>query len=334
MDKVICFGSAGKDVFFPTDEGRIIETPEDLLSQKKIAFELGAKVRVKDRQESLGGVAANVAVGLSRLGIETLCASAIGDDELGDWTRKKLQENKVNVDLVMINQGRKSDFSAIVVDATTADRVIFTNYTSSGDFKLNEENTKPADWFFIGDIHGKWEDQMEKIFTLAKDGDKKVAFNPREAGIQEDAPEIIEAIGLSEIVFVNKDEAIEIVSNMHVDADPENVNDEKYLIEKLKSLEPKIVVLTDGTRGAWASDGEHLFHAEAMRVAAVDSTGAGDSFTSSFLAAYIKGKSLRECLQWGIANSASEVQKYGAIEGLLNEEEILEKAKDIEAKEL
>lgn len=334
MDKVICFGSTGKDVFFPTNEGKIIETPEDLLSQKKIAFELGAKVKVGERRESLGGCAANVAVGMARLGVESLCASSVGDDEIGVWAKKELQENNVKTDLITINEGRKSDFSAIVVDEATADRVIFTNYTSSGESKLDGQKTSEAGWFFISDIHGKWEDYIEEIFEKAKNENKKVAFNPREAGIREDAPEVIEAIGLCEIVFVNKDEAIEIVTNMHVDADPENIKDEKFLIEKLKSLEPKVVVLTDGTRGAWASDGERFFHAEALKVNAVDSTGAGDSFTSAFLAAYMKSKSLRECLQWGIANSASEVQCYGAIEGLLKEDEIMEKMKEVEAKEL
>lgn len=334
MNKVICFGSAGKDIFFPTSEGKIIETPEELTSQKKIAFELGAKVKIKERYESLGGCAANVAVGLSKLGVEVGCASSVGNDDIGILVKEELEKNKVNADLILVEENRKSDFSAIVVDESSAERVIFTNKNSSG--KLNLDNLKniEADWFFISDIYGKWEDQMEAIFEEAKNRNIRVAFNPREAGIQEDSSEIIEAIGLSEIVFVNKDEAIEIVSNMHVDADPENVTQEKYLIEKLSSLEPKIVVLTDGMRGAWVSDGEHLFHAEAQKVKAVDSTGAGDSFTSAFLAAYVKGKSLTECLQWGIANSAAEVQQYGAINGLLTEAEIVEKLTEAEVKEV
>ena len=212
--------------------------------------------------------------------------------------------------------------------------ILFTNKNSSGKFNLDDPKTSEADWFFISDIHGKWEGQMEAIFEKAKTENKKVAFNPREASIREDSAEIIEAIGLCELVFVNKDEAVEIVTNMHVDADPENVRDEKFLLEKLGSLEPKVIVLTDGTRGAWVSDGARIFHAKAGKVQAVDSTGAGDSFTSAFLAAHIKGKELSECLKWGIANSANEVQFYGAIEGLLTEDKMLEKIGGIEAEEV
>ncbi len=81
--KIICIGSSSKDIFFPTDEGVILETPEDLTSQRKIAFELGAKFRAEDRYEALGGCAANVAAGLARIGFETEYYTKIGDDDLG-----------------------------------------------------------------------------------------------------------------------------------------------------------------------------------------------------------------------------------------------------------
>lgn len=334
MDKVICFGSVGKDVFFPTSEGSVIETPEDMMSQKKITFELGAKVKVKDRHESIGGVAANVAIGLKRLGVEALCNSAVGGDEIGIWVKERLREEGMEINIISTNVERMSDFSAIVVDEKTADRVIFTNYTSSGDFHLDKEKVSDAGWFFIGDIHGKWEEQMERIFELAKSENKKVIFNPRGVAIQEDPQEIIEAIGLCEILIVNKDEAIEIVSNMHVDSDPQNINDEKFLLNKLRSLEVKIVVLTDGKRGAWAADGEKVFHVEAQEVPALDSTGAGDSFTSAYLAAHIRGKDAKEGLKWGIANSASVVRHYGATPGLLTEREMLNKTEEVGVEEI
>ena len=334
MGKILCLGSAGKDIFFPTDEGKIIDTPEDITAQKKIAFELGAKIKVKDRHESLGGCAANIATALSKLGVESVCVSTVGGDATGDWICEELKKNKVGADLISVEKDKKSDMSAIIVDAKSADRVIFTSRTSSGELKLEAEKTKIADWFFVSDIHGKWEESLEKIFELAKAENKKVAFNPREAGIQEDAAEIIEAIGLCEVVFVNKDEAIEIVSHMEKEIDPKNLNDEKFLLEKLFSLEPKMVALTDGLRGAWAYDGKNVLYVPAQKVPAVDSTGAGDSFSSGFLAAYIKGKDMGECLQWGIVLSSSVVQHYGAIEGLLKEEEILEKIKDIKVEKI
>jgi sugar/nucleoside kinase (ribokinase family) len=334
MSKVLCLGSAGQDIFFPTDEGKIIDTPEDLESQKKIAFELGAKVKVVQRHESLGGCAANAAAALARLGVASFCASSLGDDAIGVSVKEELKKENVNVDLMKISAGCKSDLSAIVVDENSGERTIFTNKSSGGSLDLDADKVREIDWFFVSDIYGKWEDELENIFELAESENKKVAFNPREAGIHEDAAEIIEAIGLCEILFVNKDEAIEIVSNMHGDANPENVKEEKYLLDKLKSLEVEIVVITDGTRGAWTTDGQNTFYAPALITKALDTTGAGDAFASAFLAAYIKGKDIEECLRWGIIESANEVQFYGAIEGLLKEEEILEKAGNVKMEKL
>lgn len=331
MDKILCVGSACKDIFFPTAEGKIIETPEDLMSQKKIAFELGTKYKIENACEALGGCAANVASGLAKLGINSGCASGVGDDAIGTWILSEIQKNAVNGDMMVIQKNRKSDLSAIIVDTNSADRIIFSNKNSSGDLNLDAEKIRDIKWIFIGDIHGRWEDQLEMIMQLAKSEGKRIAFNPREVNIHEDTVEIIQAISLCEVVFVNKDEAIEIVSHMKVKEKitDENLNSEKFLLEKLISLEPKVAVITDGRRGAWASDGKNIIYSPALEVKAVDSTGAGDAFSTGFLAAQMKGKEISECLKWGIANSSSEVQFYGSIEGLLDEEKIIKKAEEV-----
>ena len=61
MQRILCVGSASKDIFFSTSEGVILQTPDDIRSQSKVAFELGGKVRSRVRVEAVGGVAANVA---------------------------------------------------------------------------------------------------------------------------------------------------------------------------------------------------------------------------------------------------------------------------------
>ena len=334
MNKIICFGSAGKDIFFPTGEGKIIETSEELESQRKIAFELGSKIRINDRFEALGGCAANVSVGMRRLDLEASCISNVGSDLIGNWVIEELRKNEVTVDFMKIEEGRMSDLSAIIVDEKSADRVIFTNKNSSGKLNLNKEIAKNADWFFISDVHGEWEQQVESIVDLALSENKKIAFNPREVYIKENPKEIIETISKCEIVFLNKDEAIEIISSLGKNFSKDDLNSEFFLLGELKNIGSKVVALTDGENGAWATEGEKVFFAKSLKVPAVDSTGAGDAFCSGFLSAHIKEKEIFECLKWGIANSAHEVQYYGAIEGLLREEEILEETKKVEVEEI
>lgn len=334
MSKVLCIGSACKDIFFPTNEGTVAETPEDLLSQRKITFELGAKYQINQRHESLGGCAANVAAGLARLGIKTACAASVGGDVEGIWIREEMKKNKVDLDFMKVQKEKRSDLSAIIVDKESSDRTIFSNKNSSGDLDLSADKVKEAQWFFIGDIHGKWEEQLEGIIQLAKDENKKIAFNPRESNIHDDPAEVIQAISLCEIVFLNKDETLEVVSRMEKDIPKEKLNDEKFLLEKIKSLQPTVAVITDGKRGAWVALRDKFFFAPGLPVEAKDTTGAGDSFSSGFLSAYILGKSPEECLKWGTANSASVVERFGAIAGLLNQEEISAKAEKAKVEEI
>ena len=54
----------------------------------------------------------------------------------------------------------------------------------------------------------------------------------------------------------------------------------------------------------------------------VETTGAGDAFSSGFLAGYFYHEDLKMALDWALKNSASVVSKMGAIEGLLTREQI------------
>lgn len=326
MNLVICIGSACKDVFFPTAEGKIIETPEDILSKQKIEFELGAKYKIENRYEALGGCAANVAAGLSRLGISAQCYSHIGNDYIADWILTELKKNKVKTDLITKDKNLPSDMSAIVVDKKTGERVIFSNQKANGNLEIIPEKLKNTEWIFIGDLHGNWQHHIDLIFETARENKIKLAYNPRQSNIHDDAKKVIEKIAGAEILFVNKDEAIEIV----LSANNKKIDDEKYLLQELKKLSAKIVVITDGARGAWASDGKETFFVPGLKVPAIDSTGAGDAFSSGFLGAHIKGKKIDECLKWGIINSSNEVRFYGAIEGLLREEEIAKRVGNVE----
>lgn len=334
MNKIICIGSSCKDIFFPTSEGVITETPEDVLSQKKISFELGAKYKIEERYEALGGCAANVASGLSRLGVETACYSHIGDDQAAQWIKNELE--KIGVDTSLISQEKNcpSDMSAIIVDKNSADRVIFSNQKANSFLEINPQEINETGWYFIGDLHGDWEKDLGIVFDVAEKNSINVSWNPRQANIHDNVKRIIEFIPKTKILLLNKDESMEIVSNLGEKCSAEEINQEEFLAKKLFEFGSKIVVITDGIRGAWAYDGNEFLFVPGIKVNAVDSTGAGDSFGSGFLAAHIKGKNIKECLEWGIANSSNVVQFYGAIEGLMGEDEIIKAIDKIKVEEI
>lgn len=323
MKEVICIGSACKDIFFPTQEGNITETPEDLLSQKKITFELGAKYKIEKRYEALGGVAANVAVGLSRLGISTACYSNVGDDYISSWIKDQLHENKVDISLISNSLNTSSDLSSIIVDKKSGERVIFTNQPANGLLEIEENKLKKTEWFFLGDLHGDWEADLDNIVDIAKKNNIKIANNPRQVNIHDNPKKVLEIISACNVVFLNKDEAIELLNNSDNNYAVNDLNDEEFLIKNFLEFGPEAVAITDGIRGAWAGDKENIYHTEIIKVHAIETTGAGDAFSSGFFAAYLKEKNIEECLRWGIANGCKSVEHYGAIEGLLGEEDII-----------
>jgi len=322
MHKIICIGSTSKDIFFPTREGIILDTPNEITSQKKISFELGAKYQVLERFEALGGCAANVAQGLTKLGVQSECYSKIGDDEMGKWIKKTLVAGGVGTAALEIETACKSDLSMIIVDIETGERTIFSDRDANNKLTIIPEKFNGAHWIFISSLNGDWQEHLREILYIAKEKNIYVAFNPGQKNIKTDLPEVSNAITACEIFFVNKDEAIEIVSGLGEYVVSELLENEEHLTKVLYRLGPKIVVITDGERGAWCYDGVSLLHCKALLRKSIDSTGAGDAFVSGFFAAHLKGLDIVTSLKWGIANSSSVVTEYGGQKGLLDENQI------------
>lgn len=329
MAKLICIGSSTKDVIFPINDGAVVETPEDLEAQRKIIFELGAKYQLSSgRHESVGGCAANVACGLARLGIETFCCTRVGADQSGEWIKSELEKNGVATGLVQTDGDCQSDLSFILAHIPSEDRIIFSDRDANERLEVLPEAIAGtgSEWIFASSLNGNgkesWEEKLDRILQMVQADGLKLIFNPGQKNIKKNPQKIAEAVSRSRMLIVNKDEAIEIVEKTG-EYGADSLNDEKFLAEKLGSLGAQTVALTDGPRGAWGFDGQDFRHIEARKEKVADTLGAGDAFSSGFIAARIKGKSLEESLRWGIANSSSVVNFYGGVAGLLDEEKIL-----------
>jgi len=317
---VICIGSASKDIFFPTDEGVIIETPEDITAKQKIAFELGGKYRVRDRFEAVGGVAANVSVGLARLGYTVAPYSCVGADEIGSFVLDSFRKERVVTDLMNTLEDAKTDLSAIIVMTQNGERTIFHNRDANERLVVTREKLKNTEWLFVSALNGDWKKNLETILTVQQERGIKLAVNPGQHNIKDDPKRVFEILSHVDVLLLNKDEAIELLLQSVPRPTDTELNDELFLLEKLHAAGAKLIGMTDGKRGAWGYDGTEYWHCPIhTRSAVVDSTGAGDAFGSGFFAAHLAGKTLPEALQYGMINSGSVVGFYGAIEGLLTE---------------
>lgn len=323
MSQIICVGSVAKDIFFPTAEGEFFDTPEDVTAQRKVAFEAGAKYQIEDRYEALGGVAANTSVGLARLGVSVSCYGATGDDDIGSWIRGEFEREHVDMRLLESFRGVKSDLSAILVFTKDGDRTIFYNRDSAERFRVEATKLSGASWVMMSALNGDWKENMRETLSGTKRAGARLAMNPGQRNMQDDPGLVLEAVAASDILFLNKDEAIELVLHIDRGASREHLNAESFLLAALSRVGAKTIALTDGMRGAWGYDGREMFHAMALHPSrGTETTGAGDSFGSAFLAAILSEKNLPEALSWGMINGASVIRFYGAIEGLLRRGEI------------
>ena len=300
----------------------MIDTPEDIESQHKVMFEVGAKYQVEDRYEAPGGVAANSSIGLARLGIEAACYSQVGSDVVGDWVVAELGREGVDTRLLVRDTERWTDLSAILVLTQTGDRTIFFNRDANERLVVDPDRLTDAEWVFTSALNGDWQRNLRTILEVVRTTGIRLALNPGQRNLKDDPRMVVEAARLATVLVLNKDEAITMIETVEPGATADQLNDELFLVSHLQALGAGWIGLTDGARGAWASDGGPVIFAPTSGARAVDTTGAGDAFGSGFLAAHLHGYDVRTALRFGMANSASVIQYYGAQRGLLRKDDI------------
>ena len=329
MYDLISIGSVVKDIILVTDRGKIFKTPKDTLAPEWLGFELGEKIRTDSIEETLGGVAADLAIGTKKLGLNSSLISTLGSEY--EWLKKELKKNKIHISFLTIDKNRQTN-SIILVDKKTGERVIFYN-RSSGGIIIDQIEKIKSKFFVVSSLTGKWKKQADKIINALKKQKAGLILLPSTSQIRDDFLDLKKLLKLAKILILNKNEALEIASKVK-----DRTRNIKDLFKILHNLGPEIICITDGAKGAWASNSKKIHYSPIKKVKAVDVTGAGDAFASGFLGFLIPNLSpfsrgrikegvIKTALKAGIINSASVVQYIGTTKGLLSRNAILSKLK-------
>jgi ribokinase len=306
---VITVGNATVDIFLTVhDTNKHFRIDEQT---KELCVKHGDKVLIDDAKFLLGGNACNVAIGLKRLGLKTAIIAELGKDEFSEKIVNGLKKEGVGEELVIRSANEISPFSLVL--NYKKERTIFTENTEKEhDFSFNNSLTN---WIYLTSLNKKWMDAYKKTLEFAKKAGAKIVFNPGTSQIDAGENHVSTILEHTEILIVNKEEAARLVDG--------NGEQAEVLLRKLKEHGPRIVVITNGPKGAHCIDGnEQIYYQEAKGKEVVERTGAGDAFSTGFLAAIINKKEIKEALLWGSKNAASVVGKIGAQAGLLEKNEI------------
>ena len=257
------------------------------------------------------GNAANAAVAAARLGISTAFVSNVGKDRAGEEILAAFTREGVDTTYIAINDSIPTNHHYVLSFQT--ERTILIRHEKYP--YIIPEGLPAPKWIYlssVGEHSGDFHDSLAK--WLKEHSETKLAFQPGTFQIEMGKEKLAVIYSSSEVVACNKEEAEKILDLGETDI--------KELLEKMRSLGPKIALITDGPNGAFVSDGT-----ETLKVPMypdtkppIDRTGAGDATTSTFVAALALGKSLSEALLWGPVNSMSVVQHTGAQKGLLTRE--------------
>jgi len=260
------------------------------------------------------GNAANAAVAAKRLGLSSGFISNVGKDYYGEKILASFIREGIDTKYVGVHEGLATNHYYVLW--YESERTILTQHQDF-PFALPSDLVAPK-WVYLSSAGQHAEGLYQTLTTwLEEHLETKLAFQPGTLQIVMGTEKLRDLYTHTELVACNKEEAERILKLGETDI--------KELLQKMHALGPKTVVITDGPKGAYVSDGT-----ETLKVPMypdpkppIDRTGAGDATTSTIVAALALGKSIREALLWGPINSMSVVQHVGAQKGLLTRDALL-----------
>jgi len=311
--KVACLGAAVQDVFLL---GSVLKAHRDVRTHDYVEqFPLGAKLELDRVVFSTGGGATNAAVTFARHGFDSSFLGKVGDDPAGQHVLRELGNEHVKTEHTRCDLEGTTGYSTLLL-APGGERTVLVYRGLSQELAATDfDNFKDlkADWLYISSLAGNLP-LLEAALEYAQAQGVKVAFNPGSGELRQ-ADRLRKLLDDIDILSVNKEEA-QLLFEGETPSDLAVHAAQNYTLT---------AVVTDGPEGSSASDGSYVYTAGMYKdVSVLDRTGAGDAFTSGFVAGLIDTGSVEHALIFGSANSTSVVQSIGAKTGILEKSVTLE----------
>lgn len=301
-----------------------------------------AKIQIKNPIQSIGGSAANSAVGFSELGLEAAPFGVVGTDENAHLIFETFKKHKITTDFLITQEG-KCSFS-VILTSTSGKRTVLHQRSIAENFgKKTLANAPKSRAIYVGHLYKTAEPLLFEIPHWKERTEGICAWNPGSTQFQSGFEKFKDLFPHVDCLILNREEAEAFtgISAKKIDADktppeilgkkvpvpfseytPNTFYDVRPLGEKFIAAGIKSVFITDGRKGAqFFSKNEHYF-VPTQDIPPVCTLGAGDAFSVGAVAALLHGKEPKEQLLWGGINASGVTREFGAQIGLLSLEKI------------
>lgn len=342
--KVVTVGGAMIDTIAIIDDARIERMSMRNAEQAFLLIEEGRKIEAREISQHCGGGGVNAAVAIARLGFDVAAVLKLGRDARAEIILRKLEDEGVSTRWAM-RDPRSATGASSILAAHDRDAAIFT-FRGANTLLAPEDLSAEmlaGDLVYIAGLSNEAADCFPVLVDLAKANGAKVATNPGVRQLTSRGGPFFEQLGRLDLLSVNRVEASalapRLVERFGEGGAPLPMEDGEVgpdlartglaaggfemslakFFAALGELGVGHVLVTDGARGAFASDGAKVVFQPAATARVVGTAGAGDAFAATF-AATLQRQGVEQALKAAALNAAAVVGHVDTQTGLLTGE--------------
>ena len=263
--------------------------------------------------KKIGGAPANFAYHVSQFGFDSRVVSAVGNDELGDEILKVFKEKQLKHQLQTVNyptgtvQVTLDDNGSPCYDIKEG--VAWDNIPFTDDLKRLALSTRAVCFGSLAQRNEVSRTSINRFLDTMPDGEGQLKIfdiNLRQGFFTKDI--IRDSCQRCNVLKINDEELVAISRLFGYPGI--DLQDKCWIL--LAKYNLKMLILTCGTNGSYVFTPGVVSFQETPKVPVADTVGAGDSFTATFTAALLKGKSVPEAHKLAVEVSAYVCTQSGA----------------------
>lgn len=273
---------------------------------------------IEELTMAVSGAAGAAAVVAAKYGLDVLAVGGIGDDLMGDWVIRRLDQFGVDTSMMQLCEGVGTS-SSIVTTRPDGQRPALHMRGATGAFVISEEDyDKVLDAKVIHMGGTGLMDHMdgERSFQLMKEAKRRGCITTLDV-FAADKKDMVNVAGLLPFTdyFIPSIEEAQALSGLRT---------KEEIGRYFNDLGVQCTVMTMGENGAYYHhvDGT-WFHMPAFDIDVVCTCGCGDAFNAGFATGIIKGLNPEEATRLGQASSALNATGLGSQAGIIDLESTL-----------